>query len=283
VTPSVSEKRYGAAPAVLTFDLEEWFCLCGEDFYGDPARWESFEPRVEKLTAAILEALSPGGHRATFFVLGWVALRYPALVSEIARKGHEVAFHGMFHRRRDEMTLDAFRGELRAGKTLLEDLSGQRVAGYRAAAWSISTLSDPALEVLAEEGFLYDASVTPVPVIGRRSNPCFPVELRFGARSLIEFPPLSGRGWFSTVLFGGGWAFRQLRFSRLMRRSDEFRARGSPAVFAFHPWEFDSDHPPMTGVPALHRLTHFAHAGRLPKRFARLLARERMHAFRDLL
>jgi polysaccharide deacetylase family protein (PEP-CTERM system associated) len=281
---SVTPRRFDDPPVVLTFDLEEWFCVCGEDFYGDVRRWDGFEKRVEPVTrGVILEELAAGGHRATFFVLGWVAQRYPRLVREIAAAGHEIAFHGMRHRRVAELGLSAFRSELRDGRALLEDLSGAPVAGHRAAEWSITSLRNPALEVLAEEGFRYDASVTPIPVVGRRDNPIFPVDLSFpSGGTLSEFPPLSGRGWGQIVHFGGGWAFRSVAFGRVMRRAEEFRSLGAPAIFTFHPWELDSEHPGMPGLSALLRLALFARARRLPGRFRRLLARQRTHALSEL-
>ncbi|HKB71235.1 MAG TPA: polysaccharide deacetylase family protein, partial [Thermoanaerobaculia bacterium] len=96
--------RFDPAPAVLTVDLEEWFCICGDEHYSDPRNWDAFEPTIERNAAALLERFSAAGRRATFFVVGWIARRYPALVKRIASAGHEIAFHGMTHRRCDEMT-----------------------------------------------------------------------------------------------------------------------------------------------------------------------------------
>jgi polysaccharide deacetylase family protein (PEP-CTERM system associated) len=281
---SITPRRYEEPPIVLTFDLEEWFCLCGDDYYGDARRWGSFEPRVETITQRLLEILAEGGHRATFFVLGWVARRHPRLVREIAGAGHEIGFHTMRHRRRGELSDTEFRAEAREGRLLLEDLSGAPVAGFRAAEWSIYSLSDPALALLAEEDYRYDSSVTPVPLIGRAGNDPYPSQLEFpGGRRLTEFPPLSGRAYFTTVLVGGSWAFRSIPFRYLKRVLDEHRAAGAPAIFDFHPWEFDRSHPHMTGLPALSRLAHFGTWVDLEKRFRRLLSLERTRALGELL
>ena len=268
---------------MLTFDLEEWFCVCGDDYFGDSRRWDGFEKRVEPVADRVLSLLAEGSHRATFFVLGWVARKYPALVGRVVQAGHEVAFHGMTHRRCDEMTESELRRDLATGKKLLEDLSGRPVVGFRAAEWSIRSPSDRALAILAEEGYRYDASMTAIPPLGARQNPREPFELRFAdGRVLKEFPPLTGRAWGNPVHFGGGWAFRQLRWARLMGAAAGARNGGAPAIFTFHPWELDTDHPPMTGLSSLQRLTHFAHRGRAVGRFRRLLAREPMAALGDL-
>lgn len=276
-------RRFEAPPSVLTFDLEEWFCVCGEDYYGDPARWAGFEPRVERVTDELLALLAGGGHRATFFTLGWVARRYPALIRRIAKAGHEIGFHGMEHRRCDALSEAELRRELADGRRLLEDLSGSPVIGFRAAEWSVRSLADRALRILAEEGYRYDSSVTPVPLIGRRENDPYPSELRFGSSRILELPPLSGRAYFTTVLIGSSWAFRSVPFRYLRKVEERFRAAGAPPIFAFHPWEFDREHPPMTGLPALLRLAHFGTWVNLRKRLVRLLALERMSSVAELL
>jgi polysaccharide deacetylase family protein (PEP-CTERM system associated) len=265
--------RFEAPASVLTIDLEEWFCVCGEDYYGEPARWERFEPRIEGVADGILDRLASGGHRATFFVLGWVARRYPGLVRRIAAAGQEVAFHGMVHRRLDELTGPELSRELSDGKALLEDLAGRAVAGFRAPEWSVRSAADPSLRRVAEAGFLYDSSLTAVPPLGRPDNPRLPFDLRYSdGLSIREFPPLTGRAFFRPVLVGGSWAFRFLREGRYRRARDEFFAGGAPAVFTFHPWELDANHPPMEGLSPIARLVHFAGLKRLPARFDRLLS-----------
>ena len=279
---AVGPLRFDSAPAVVTVDLEEWFCVCGDDWYSDPRNWDRFERTIERSGERVRERLGAAGARATFFVLGWVARRYPALVRRIASDGHEVAFHGMTHRRCDEMSRDELRRDLADGKALLEDLSGQPVVGFRAPEWSVRGVNDPVLEMLAAGGYRYDASLTAIPLLGRAGNPPRAVAVTTPSGRVLEFPPLTGRGWGHTLNFGGGWAFRQLRWTRLMARADEFRKGGSPAVFTFHPWEFDPDVPPLVGASPLLRLTRSAHRRRLPRRFERLLARGPVRPLREL-
>ena len=283
MTPEVVRLRYEKPVSVLTIDLEEWFCVCGDDYYGDPRRWAGFEPRVEAMTETILGLLAAGRHRATFFVLGWVAEEYPDLVRSIARSGHEIAFHGMAHRRCSEMSPEELRSDLRAGRSLLEPLSERSLIGFRAPEWSIRTPSDPSLRVLAEEGFRYDASLTPIPPLGAADNPWFPSELRFSDGVVLrEFPPLTGRAFFRTVPMGGSWPFRVLRASRTAAARERMRREGSPAVFTFHPWELDPQHPAMDGLSPIDCLVHFAGRSRARGRVVDLLGSERMHALDEL-
>jgi polysaccharide deacetylase family protein (PEP-CTERM system associated) len=283
VTATISPLRFENPFPVLSIDLEEWFCVCGDDYFGDSRRWKTFESRVAPITESILEALSAGGHRATFFVLGWIARRHPELVRTIAGAGHEIAYHGLDHRRCTEMSEEDLRTDLRTGRALLEPLSGKPLAGYRAPEWSIRSLSDPALRVLAEEGFRYDSSVTPVPLIGTEDNDPFPSRLEFsGTNAIAELPPLTGRAYFTTVLIGGSWAFRSVAFRSIEKAAARFRQAGAPPIFTFHPWEFDEEHPPLTGLPALLRLAHSGSWVDLRKRWRRLLSLERMRAIEDL-
>ena len=279
----VSPVRFDPAPAAVTVDFEEWFCVCGDDWYSDTRNWERFEPTIERASEMLLSRLAEADARATFFVLGWIARKYPALVRRVAAGGHEIGFHGMTHRRCDELDAGALARELAEGKALLEDLTGEAVAGFRAPEWSVRSPEDPVFERLAEAGYRYDASLTSIPILGRAGNPRHAFAVATASGTLLEFPPLTGRGWGHTIHFGGGWAFRQLRWSRLMARADAFRAAGSPAVFTFHPWELDPEAPPLVGSSPLLRLTRNAHRRRLPRRFARLLARGPIRRLGDLL
>jgi polysaccharide deacetylase family protein (PEP-CTERM system associated) len=273
----------GRAPRVLTIDVEDWFHVCGDDYYSDPRRWGSFVPRIEKTFLALLERLERGGHRATVFFLGWIAGRHPDLVREAARRGHEIAVHGDLHRRVDEMTAGEFRDDLSRARERVEEPSGLPARCYRAAEWSIRHPGEPALSVLAEEGFLCDASMTAVPVLGRAENLPGPHRIDLDGSSLIEMPPLTGRGFGRTLPMGGGWPFRMFSAERLRREEDGFRDAGLPAIFTFHPWEFDPEHPPMEGLDPLLRLVHFYNLRGLPDRFERWLASDRCVTLADVL
>src|SRR5262245_57394622 len=184
----------GPAPRVLTIDAEEWFHVCGDDYYSDPRRWETFAPRFEKTFAWILDRLDHGRHRATIFVLGWIADRYAALIRDASRRGHEIALHGDSHTRADQLSPEEFRADLLRGRDRVESAAGSRPTLYRAAEWSIRSPEDRALAVLAAEGFAGDASMTAMPPLGRADNPLGPHRIELPEGSLVEIPPLTGRG-----------------------------------------------------------------------------------------
>jgi polysaccharide deacetylase family protein (PEP-CTERM system associated) len=271
----------GQAPRVLTIDVEDWFHVCGDDFYSDPRRWEGFERRIEHTLPALLDRLDAGGHRATFFFLGWVAARHPALVAETARRGHEVAVHGNLHRRADELSPEDFRDDLRRARASVEDAAGASATSHRAAEWSVRRPTDAAVAVLAEEGFECDASMMPVPPLGPSGNPVGPYRIERNGWGLIEVPPLTGRALGRRLPVGGGWPFRLVSEAALARAERSFRSAGRPAVFTFHPWEFDAHHPPMEGLAPLTRTVHFLKLRALPRRFDRWLARDRCVPLRD--
>jgi polysaccharide deacetylase family protein (PEP-CTERM system associated) len=271
----------GRAPRVLTIDAEEWFHVCGDDFYSDPRRWGSFLPRVETTLSWLFDRLERGGHRATVFFLGWIAARYPDLPREAVRRGHEIGVHGDLHRRADDMTPAEFTEDATRAREKVARASGVMPKSYRAAEWSIRRPGDPALESLAAEGFLCDASVMPVPPLGSADNPLGPHRIDFVSGSIVEVPPLTGRGFGRPLPLGGGWPFRILSAGKVSRAEEAFRGRGHPAVFTFHPWEFDTLHPRMEGLAPLARLVHFAGLRGLPARFEQWLAEDRAVALED--
>jgi peptidoglycan-N-acetylglucosamine deacetylase len=284
VEPLVTPLRTaGRAPRVLTIDVEEWFHVCGDDYYSDPQRWSRFASRIERTFASLLDLLGQGRHRATFFFLGWIARRYPDLVREAARRGHEIGLHGDLHRRVDELTPAEFREDLGRARDAIEKAAAVRPTAHRAAEWSIRYAGDPALLVLVSEGFLCDSSITRVSPLGRAENLPGPHRIQLDGRSLYEIPPLTGRGFGRAIPFGGGWPFRMFSVRRLARAENAFRNSGWPAVFNFHPWEFDPDHPPMEGLSPLARLIHFYNLSATNERFQRWLAADRCMALEDVL
>lgn len=273
----------GTAPRVLTIDAEDWFHVCGEDYYSDSRRWDSFPSRIELTFRHLLDRLEAGGHRATIFFLGWIARRQPHLVREAVARGHEPAVHGDRHRRADEMTAKEFRDDLLRARASIEDAGGVACSSHRAAEWSIRHPGDPALAIVAEEGFRCDASATSVPPLGDAGNPLGPYRVSRNGTAILEVPPLTGRGFGRRLPVGGGWPFRLLPEERIAAAEMAYRERGHPAVFTFHPWEFDSEHPRMDGLPPLLRAVHFAKLARLPGRFDRWLARDRCVALEDVI
>ncbi len=259
---------------ILTVDVEEWFHVCGHPEYADPALWDRLESRVGPLVDGILASLEGTTSRATFFVLGWVARKSPALVRSILAAGHEVGCHGDLHRRLFEISDGEFREDVRQAKGTLEDLLSAAVTSYRAPEWSMRTADNPKLSVLVEEGFRVDSSLVAAPPVGSLSNPRGPVHIETPSGPILEVPPLVGSFFFRRAILGGGVCSRMSRFSRVVAAIEAERTAGRPAVLYIHPWELDSGHPPMR-LSLVGNLVHFAGRARTGPRVAALLKRYR--------
>ena len=146
----------------MTIDVEDYFQVSAFEGLAPRHRWDEFESRVCANTERLLSLFDESGVKATFFILGWVAERHTALVRRIADNGHEIASHGYAHRLVYDLTRPAFRDDTRRAKAILENVTGRRVVGYRAPSYSITPRSLWALDILIEEGFLYDASIFPI-------------------------------------------------------------------------------------------------------------------------
>lgn len=146
----------------LTFDVEDYFQVGAFSDRVDQEHWRDFDSRVEASTEKILQILEEASCKATFFVLGWVAEKYPQLILKIAQQGHEIACHSYAHRRVYEMTADEFRADSMKAKSLLEDKAGLAVKGYRAPSFSLNRSCFWAFDVLSELGFTFDSSLFPV-------------------------------------------------------------------------------------------------------------------------
>jgi polysaccharide deacetylase family protein (PEP-CTERM system associated) len=199
----------------MTIDVEDYFHVSAFDGLVSRDRWDQLESRVCANTERLLGLFSEQGVTATFFVLGWVAERFPDLVSRIAGLGHEVASHGYGHRLIYEQTRDAFREDVRRAKDILESLTGKRVDGYRAPSYSITPQSLWALDVLLGEGHRYDASIFPIrhDRYGIPSSPRHPHVVRRENGSLVEAPGSTVRiGGMNLPVAGGGY-FRILPYA----------------------------------------------------------------------
>jgi peptidoglycan-N-acetylglucosamine deacetylase len=273
-------------PNGLSVDVEDYYHV--EAFADRIQRetWSDYPRRVVGNTRRVLKLFEDAGARATFFILGFVAEKEPALVREIAAAGHEVACHSHMHRRVFTMTPQEFREDLRRAKGVIEDAGGQKVVGYRAPTFSIVEKSLWAIEILAEEGFIYDSSIFPVrhDLYGMPNAPRFPYRWMCpSGKSLIEIPPttvrFAGRNWPAA---GGGYlrilpmAYTRWALNRVRQRE------GRPAVVYFHPWEIDPDQPRLSGS-VKSRLRHYSNLGRMEGRLRDLLAQFRFVTYKSFL
>jgi polysaccharide deacetylase family protein (PEP-CTERM system associated) len=228
---------------LLTVEVEEYFHDEGFAETGDRSDWERRESRVRAQTERLLDLFGRKRVRATFFVLGWTAEHDPALVREIAARGHEVASHGMSHLTADLLDEDAFRLDVRRGKALLEEILGAEVTGYRAPGFSIDQSTRWPHRVLAEEGFLYSSSVRPAR-FGERLDPeALPrpwTEECGGGLSIVEFPPLTRRLAGQNVPLAGGNYLRLLPVRIVSQAIAAMNEADAPAVVSLRPWEIDA-------------------------------------------
>jgi polysaccharide deacetylase family protein (PEP-CTERM system associated) len=273
----------------LTIDVEDYFQVSAFEKVSPPEVWESCEFRVDRNTEKVLVILAEFDVKATFFVLGWVARRFPGLVREIARQGHEVASHGTGHRRVVTQSRAEFRDDIRRSKEILQDLAGRPVLGYRAPSYSIGLNTLWAYDELLEAGYLYDSSVFPVrhDLYGIADWPRFPFcvirggdaewapengQAEAGACRMLEIPastlilggckvPISGGGYFRFFPY----AFTRWGLRRINQRE------GQPFVFYLHPWELDPDQPRMVGAGLKSRFRHYLNLNKTEKRFRKLL------------
>ena len=234
--------------------------------------WSDIECRVARNVDRILEMYSEHGIKGTFFILGWVAEHYPEVVRRIADHGHEVASHGIEHERIFTMTEDRFRLEADRSRKLLEDVSGQRVTGYRAASWSIDRRTPWVHRVLKETGYAYSSSIYPIAHdhYGVPNAPTTPFYLR--DLGFLEVPATAlsmfGRNWPAA---GGGY-FRLLPYpvSKWMFHQATRRSH-APGVFYYHPWEIDPDQPRVAGLSRKTRFRHYVNLSRFERRLNAML------------
>ena len=258
----------------LTIDVEDYYHVSAFEAVVPFADWERYESRVEKNTHHILDLLDAYTTKATFFVLGWVVERHPGLIRTLVARGHEVASHGYAHRRVYTQTPELFRTETQRSKRLLEDTLGQPIRGYRAASYSITVQSLWALDVLREEGFVYDSSIFPIrhDLYGIPSHPRFCSMISGPSGSpLVEFPLSTLRlGGTNFPIAGGGYlrlfpyAYTRWGIRYLNRRE------GQPGVVYLHPWELDPEQPRLP-AGKLSRFRHYTNLHKMEERFVRLL------------
>jgi polysaccharide deacetylase family protein (PEP-CTERM system associated) len=259
--------------SIISVDVEDYFQV--ESFAGvvDRARWGDYECRVEPNTRRLLDLLDEERVEATFFVLGWVAERYPGLVREIAARGHELGCHSYWHRSILRIDRDEFAEDTRRAKGAIEQAAGTAVAGYRAPSFSITARSAWALEVLAGAGFVYDSSIFPIhhDVYGIPDAPRRPFRVATPSGTLVELPITTFRLPGSPNLPVGGGGYLRI-FPFWYTRAGFARAarEGVPFISYIHPWEVDPDQPRLPGR-LKSRLRHYTNLDKTERRLRRLL------------
>ena len=269
----------------FTVDVEDYFHVAALASAVSRDSWSSRECRVERNTERLLELLQARGVSGTFFVLGWVAERYPALVRRIAECGHEVACHGYSHQLIYEQRPEVFREETARAKGMLEEALGEPVLGYRAASFSVIRKTLWALDTLIDLGFAYDSSIFPIRHdrygIPEASSEPGPFTAPSG-RSLVEFPMVPASVFGTKVPVCGGGYFRIFPYWLTRAGLRQINGRGQAFPFYLHPWEIDPGQPRIR-VGALSRFRHYTNLHRCEARLNRVLGEFAFAPMREVL
>lgn len=256
----------------LTVDVEDYFQVSAFASHIARDTWDRLPCRVERNVDAILAILNEHKTHATWFTLGWIAERYPALVRRIVEQGHELASHGYAHLRATDQSREEFLQDITRAKSLLEDIGGIAVKGYRAPSFSIGRSNLWALECLGEAGYRYSSSVYPIrhDHYGMHEAPRFafyPV----GERGLLELPVTTVRLFNCNLPAGGGGYFRLLPYSVsrwCLKRVNTVDRQ--PCIFYFHPWEIDPGQPRQKGLSLKTRFRHYVNLSSMERRIRAL-------------
>ena len=259
----------------MTIDVEDYFQVAAFNDVISADNWHSFKTRVEKNTHCFLDVCAAHDIKATFFILGWIAEKHPALVREIADAGHEIACHGYSHQLIYEQDCATFAEETTRAKSMLEDQAQVAVEGYRAASYSVTSKSLWALDVIQSAGFTYDSSIYPIrhDRYGLQGGPLTPHTLRLkNGAELKEFPITTASFFGMDLPVGGGGYFRIYPLwltSWLLKR--RCRTLSAPFVFYLHPWELDPEQPRVAGVSLLSRFRHYTNLDQVESRLNQLM------------
>lgn len=266
----------------MTVDVEDYFQVSAFASVVSPSDWDSIKPRVDANTSRILEMFSQHEATATFFILGWVAERFPELVKEIAAAGHEVASHGYMHQRASTQTPEEFRQDIADTKKLLEDIIGSEVVGYRAPSFSISDDNLWAYDVLADVGYQYSSSIYPVvhDHYGMPDAPRFKFQTSSGVWEIpMSTLTVSGKN----VPISGGGYFRLYPYLATHFAIKRFQSVDpEPYIFYMHPWEIDPDQPRQAGLPLKSRFRHYLNLSRFEGRLHKLLSQHRWSSMQQV-
>lgn len=271
------------SPRIISVDVEDYFQV--EAFSNVISRdsWEQYPSRVEANTRRLLDLFDEAGVRGTFFILGWVAERFPRLVREIADRGHEIGSHSYWHRLIYKLTPEEFRADTIRARDCIEQAAGQPIIGYRAPSFSIVSKSVWALDILCETGIRYDSSVFPVQhdTYGIPEAPRGPFQIMTSSGPIVEFPLATFRvGNSPNLPVGGGGYLRMLPFWYTRFGLNRMTKEGLPVICYIHPWEVDPGQPRI--VASLRsRVRHYTNLSKAASRLKALLKGQRYTSFRE--
>jgi polysaccharide deacetylase family protein (PEP-CTERM system associated) len=259
----------------MTVDVEDYYHVAAFAKVIQPSDWDKWPSRVEQNTERLLQLFDDHQIKITFFILGWVAEKYPALVKTIRQQGHEIASHGFSHQLIYKQTPEVFRAETAKSKHILEDLAQTPITGYRAASYSITRKSLWALDILAELGFTWDSSIFPT----RHDNygiPGSPEEpyriVTTSGAELVEFPLTTAKVLGQSIPAAGGGYFRQYPYALskwLFERASLNQTK--PQIFYLHPWEIDPEQPRVPNASWFSNFRHYTNLKRCLPRLEQMI------------
>ncbi len=272
MTQNIKKSQDNPLVNAMSVDVEEYFQVSAFENHVNRKDWDNIPGRVEESIDQILLLFSSHDVKATFFTLGWIAERYPQMVRRIVDEGHELASHGWSHVRVTTQNHDEFRDDVSRAHKVLEDVSGKKIKGYRAASYSIGASNLWALDILEEAGYLYSSSIFPI----KHDHYGMPEAPRFSfypaSGKLLEIPvttveimgrkiPCGGGGWFRFFPYSlSSWAINHVN-----------RVENQPAIFYFHPWEIDYNQPRQQGLGLKTKFRHYLNLKKMEERLTKLL------------
>jgi len=266
----------------LTVDLEDWYHICGVEAYSDPKQWDTYENRIIKNTDKILSLFRFYNIKATFFVLGYIALKEPDLIKTIKNEGHEIATHGFYHRRIFEMTEQEFEEDVGKSISVISSITNEKILGFRAPEWSIRKETLWVLKILKKLGILYDSSMVPLTRMGSRDFPIYPYKFDTEYGKIWEFPLTTARLFWENLPFTGGLPLRMFPYFYIVSKIQRINQEGYPAIVYIHPWEFDMEQPHID-LPLSRRFMHYFNIKVTPKKVEGLLQHFQFSTVKDIL
>jgi polysaccharide deacetylase family protein (PEP-CTERM system associated) len=255
----------------MTVDVEDYFHVSAFENVIQPSDWESCRPTVDYNTRRLLDVFAQKQVKATFFILGWVAEAFPQLIKDIADQGHEVASHGMNHRRATTQSRKQFLQDIEQSVNVLQQHSGKKVLGYRAPSFSIGKNNEWAFELLANLGILYSSSTYPI-VHDLYGTPDWPRFIHKRPEGIIEIPVPTLRTNGKNTGIGGGGYFRLYPYFLSKNRIKKYlNTENQPYNFYFHPWEIDPNQPRIKGLSFKSSLRHYINLSRMENKVEKLL------------
>ncbi len=271
--------------SAFTVDVEDYFQVSAFESGIDRSEWDQFECRVVDNTLRLLDMLAEHDIRATFFVLGWVANKYPELVHRIDDAGHEIGSHGYWHRLVYNQTRDEFRNDIAKSREIIEDIIGRPVFAYRAPSFSITNQSLWALDILVEEGYRIDSSVFPVRHdrygIAGASREIHTRETSAGP--IVEFPPSVRRLSRLNIPISGGGYFRLFPLRFMLKSWQRLNRAEIPGMFYIHPWEIDPAQPRLKVAGRVSRFRHYVNLKKTEAKLHKFISRFEFGTVSDVL